>query len=546
MWILVDEVDKAELLNCRQQVQPFCHDLFGVPEDILERGYYNGTLFRFPLRNTSHDRGHPWIPCCPEKIRTQLFETLGAEADSVLLFLNHVERVELYVKSEADCHARLVRRISIGSRSLPVVQQRRKEFQEGWNSGRSTVLCFPVTIQVSRCVADTDAIQTEEHSWVVSLCRIGNDEQRNVEEIISSLKVLPTGGVALPLYVSSESGDLKLPLNDQPNGQVFSFLRLPLADQNPTGWHAHVHAYFVLDHSRRNLKWPSATHDLSGVTDAAHRWNIFLKRVLLPQAMVALAEFITTAQGIVDDEKSQTLTSLTFTNYRAYFLSVLMPNPSHVSSQWKVLEELFYQKISDKEVFFHSCEQHEHNWVKAFDDKVVFDNTCHDESEVAIRRKILHFRGRLLVVQPCEILQAIARYNRRAVVTISPSIVCDCLKTGHAQQALSDAEKRKALRYVMNATASELTGVPLLPLNNGEWTSFGTGRKVYLPPVNSSEVAILMSFSELQEHFIRCDLEPEVLLSLQKIQRRSRLFKILSVNHQSYLFAIVQINGSNV
>jgi len=98
----------------------------------------------------------------------------------------------------------------------------------------------------------------------------------------------------------------------------------------------------------------------------------------------------------------------------------------------------------------------------------------------------------------------------------------------------------------MNATASELTGVPLLPLNNGEWTSFGTGRKVYLPPVNSSEVAILMSFSELQEHFIRCDLEPEVLLSLQKIQRRSRLFKILSVNHQSYLFAIVQINGSNV
>ena len=152
-------------------------------------------------------------------------------------------------------------------------------------------------------------MQTQKYAWAVSLCRIGKDEQGNVQEIINSLKVLPVGGVAVPMCMYSESGDLKFPQNDQPNGQVFSFLRLPLADRYPTGLHTHVHGYFVLDQSRRNLKWPSATHDLSNVTDAAQRWNIFLKRVLLPRAMVSLAEFIASGKGIVDHETCLLYTS---------------------------------------------------------------------------------------------------------------------------------------------------------------------------------------------------------------------------------------------
>ena len=523
MWLLTDDVDNAELQKCRQQIQPFCQDLFDVPSDILEKGFYNGTLFRFPLRHTTHHMGNPWVLCTPDKIMTELFETLGTEATSVLLFLNHVERIEMYVKCKEDYSAKLILKISISPQSLSLVQERRKEFQGSLDFRNFTILNFPMTEEVTHCDAHTDAIQTKKYSWVISLCHIGKDEQENVAEIISSLKVLPVGGVALPLYVYNESGDLKFPENDQRNGQVFSFLRLPLADRNPTGLHTHLHGYFVLDQSRRNLKWPSATHDLSSVTDAAQRWNIFLKRVLLPQTMVSLAEFLTTGQYVVDNETSQMMTRVTGMNYREFFLSMLIPNPVHVTPQWKVLEELFYQKISHKAVFFHPHEADVHigSWVKAFEEKVIFDNTGHDKSEVAVRRKVLSFRGKLLVVQSREILTALEQYNQRKVAVVSPSVVCDCMKTGHAEYALSEAEKRKALKFVINANATDLINVPLMPLHNGEWTFFG--RKVFLLPANNTETAILMPFSELRKNFIRDDLEPDVITSLQKMQQQGKV-----------------------
>lgn len=524
MWLLSDDLDNTELHKCKQQIQPFCQDLFDVPTDILEKGFYNGTLFRFPLRHATHDIGNPWNLCTPDRILTQLFETLGTEASSVLLFLNHVERIEIYVNGEGDCNAKLVLEISINRQSLPVVQQRRKEFRGSLNCRKATMLNFPVTVEVIHRESHSDAVHTQTHAWVVSLFCVGKDEQGNVEEIISSLKVLPIGGVALPLYMYSESRDLKFPQKDQPDGQVFSFLRLPLADRNPTGLHMHVHGYFVLDQSRRNLKWPSATHDLSNVTDPAHRWNIFLKRVLLPQAVVSLAEFIATGEDFVDNETSQLITRDFGTSYREYFLSMLMPNPIHVTSQWKVLEELFYQKISDRAVFFyqHEVDVSRGSWVKPFDEKVVFDDTRHDKSEVTVCRKVLSFRGKLLVVQLREILAALEKHNRRKVVTVSPSIVCDCMKTGHAEYALSDAEKQQVLKFVIDTNVTNLINVPLVPLNNnGQWTSFG--KKVFLLPDRNTEMTILMTIPELQHNFIRGSLDAEVISSLRKIQHQGKV-----------------------
>jgi sacsin len=76
------------------------------------------------------------------------------------------------------------------------------------------------------------------------------------ERIMKKNKLRPHVGIAFPI-----PSDASPMLDDQ--GQLFTFLRLPLA----TGFPGHVHAYFALTPSRQNLRNPGDSGVVKGSDD---------------------------------------------------------------------------------------------------------------------------------------------------------------------------------------------------------------------------------------------------------------------------------------
>lgn len=71
------------------QFLPF-KGIFDCKEEVFSNGYYDGTLFRFPLRTTPSDLSNTLYT--EEKMDT-LFESFEADAHMVLLFLQHLESI---------------------------------------------------------------------------------------------------------------------------------------------------------------------------------------------------------------------------------------------------------------------------------------------------------------------------------------------------------------------------------------------------------------------------------------------------------------------
>ena len=79
--------------------------IFDCSDEVFSRGFYDGTLFRFPLRKTSSELSETVYSA--DKVET-LFESFKADSHLMLLFLQYLEEIELYVREELDAIPRKV------------------------------------------------------------------------------------------------------------------------------------------------------------------------------------------------------------------------------------------------------------------------------------------------------------------------------------------------------------------------------------------------------------------------------------------------------
>ena len=263
--------------------------IFDCTDEVFSQGFYNGTLFRFPLRSTRSELSETLYSA--EKMDI-LFESFKADAHIMLLFLQHLESIELYVREESESAPRRVFQVKIGEESLQTVREKRNEFSAKITPGKvmpaSVAVTYPVTIETINFDSPFGE-NRKKYSFLVTNYFCGGQVSLTFKKLMTdkALSYLPMVGVAMALPL-----DPKLPTPDI-QGHVFCFLPLPVQKTSLTGLPVHVNGFFALNQNRRYIKSPNADQEdreKAGrdMTDRSLLWNKCLLEEAIPRAYATM------------------------------------------------------------------------------------------------------------------------------------------------------------------------------------------------------------------------------------------------------------------
>ena len=222
-----------------------------------------------------------------------LFESFEADAHLVLLFLQHLESIELYVREESESNPERIFHVRIADQSLQIVRAKRKEFlakiKPGILMAESATVTYPVTIETVELNALSADETVRQHSFFVTNYFCAGEISTRFRRLMADkeLSYLPTVGVAMAIPTS--------PNLQTPNikGHVFCFLPLPVQTKSLTGLPVHVNGCFALSQNRRYIKSPNADQEhreRSGrqLTDKSLLWNRCLLEEAIPRAYATM------------------------------------------------------------------------------------------------------------------------------------------------------------------------------------------------------------------------------------------------------------------
>lgn len=254
--------------------------VFDCSEDVFSRGFYKGTLFRFPLRTKPSELSQTLYSA--EKVQT-LFEGFISDAHLVLLFLQHLESIELYVRDESDAEPQTTFQVRIAEESLQLAREKRQEFHHKISDGKlmadPVTATYPITIETVYFSQGLEA-STQQHSFLVTNYFCGEEVSSEFKALATdeSLSYLPLVGVAMAISQRSA----------QHTGHVFCCLPLPVQKTSLTGLPVHVNGFFALSQNRRYIKSPNAEQDDQQLTDKSLLWNRCLLTEAIPKAYATM------------------------------------------------------------------------------------------------------------------------------------------------------------------------------------------------------------------------------------------------------------------
>ena len=264
-------------------------EIFDCNDGAFYRGFYNGTLFRFPLRITPTELSATIYSV--DKVDT-LYESFKTDAHLMLLFLQQVEEIELYVREELESSPRKVFQVKLAGDSLQTIRAKRNEFRQKITPG--AVMSAPVAVTY-RITIETlsfdsqEACKKNEHSFLVTNYFCGGEISSTFQELMTdkALSYLPSVGVAmaLPAGLSLHTPDIQ--------GHVFCFLPLPVQNTSLTGLPVHVNGFFALNQNRCLVKFPNAEQEDQEkkgrhLTDKSLLWNKCLLEEAIPRAYATM------------------------------------------------------------------------------------------------------------------------------------------------------------------------------------------------------------------------------------------------------------------
>ena len=260
--------------------------IFDCTEEVFSEGKYNGTLFRFPLRTIPSELSQTLYSDHKVKI---LFDSIFADAHLLLLFLQHLECIELYVREESESEPRKIFQVKISDDCLEFVRCKRREFYSAIKPGQHMPMpvsvTYPITIETANFFEEIRGGSAERHSFLVTSYCCGGEVSSQFERLLTDeeLSYLPSVGVAMAM----PSG-IGLPTPDI-QGHVFCVLPLPVQKKSITGLPVHVNGFFSLSQNRHHIKTPNADQEDQGkLKDKSLIWNICLLEEAVPKAYASM------------------------------------------------------------------------------------------------------------------------------------------------------------------------------------------------------------------------------------------------------------------
>lgn len=277
--------DREIMSSIPDQFLPY-KGIFDCTEEVFSEGRYNGTLFRFPLRTIPSDLSQTLYS--DDKVEI-LFGSIFADAHLLLLFLQHLESIELYIREESESEPRKIFQVKISDDCLGFVRCKRREFYNAIKPGQHMPMpvsvTYPITIETANFTGEIIEGSTERHTFLVTSYCCGGEVSSQFESLLTDkeLSYLPSVGVAMAMPSS-----IGLPTPDI-QGHVFCVLPLPVQKKSITGLPVHVNGFFSLSQNRRHIKTPNADQeDQSKLEDKSLLWNICLLEEAVPKAYASM------------------------------------------------------------------------------------------------------------------------------------------------------------------------------------------------------------------------------------------------------------------
>ncbi|XP_011533341.1 sacsin isoform X4 [Homo sapiens] len=493
-WNLKD--DSKEISELSDQFAPFV-GIFGSTKETFINGNFPGTFFRFPLRLQPSQLSSNLYN--KQKV-LELFESFRADADTVLLFLKSVQDVSLYVR-EADGTEKLVFRVT-SSESKALKHERPNSIKilgtaisnYCKKTPSNNITC--VTYHVNIVLEEESTKDAQKTSWLVCNSVGGRGISSKLDSLADELKFVPIIGIAMPL--SSRDDEAKGATSDF-SGKAFCFLPLPPGEESSTGLPVHISGFFGLTDNRRSIKW----RELDQWRDPAALWNEFLVMNVVPKAYATL---ILDSIKRLEMEKSSDFPLSVDVIYK------LWPEASKVKVHWQpVLEPLFSELLQNAVIYSISCD-----WVRL--EQVYFSELDENLEYTKTVLNYLQSSGKQIAKVPGNVdaaVQLTAASGTTPVRKVTPAWVRQVLrKCAHLGCA---EEKLHLLEFVLSDQAySELLGLELLPLQNGNFVPFSSS-------VSDQDVIYITSaeyprslFPSLEGRFILDNLKPHLVAALKE------------------------------
>ena len=397
---------------------------------------FQGTFFRFPLRNFKRERGISSHVYDIKRLR-DLLRALREEAKQILLFLRSVRTVKVHEIAENDVVSDLLQ-VRIQETPTDQLPQKKSGFQrklETTFESQSFGISGPIELTVCVQVVVVDKISysnSSQSEWLVA-SQVGS-QSSDVHNVAEALKVLPWVGVALEInsLAATASG-----------GRVFCVLPMP----HDVSCHlpVHVNATFSLNDERRELKWTGTER----TNDNSAKWNNLVIQHLIPPCYAAL--LLNHAIMLLEAEHF----------YRAW------PDVNQVrGTHWEgVLQPLFRELFSKSVFWSQSCTR----WIKS--NLALF--TPRDTQLPSVVTTALSACGEKLVTVPPKVWDALDLMGT-SVREITPQNTRAKLRQSlQSYCRFSVNQKLELLRYCLSDNIfDDLLGLALVPLANGTFTTF--------------------------------------------------------------------------
>ncbi|OAE21027.1 hypothetical protein AXG93_606s1120 [Marchantia polymorpha subsp. ruderalis] len=489
---------------------------------------FPGTLFRFPLRNSSTAASSEIKQevYSPEDVMS-LFSSFQSSAAEALLFLRNVTSITVYVREDGGQEMQELYRIRRqGSESKDKHDIAHKQVYEFVRGDPQNPIDKEQFYRKLQRTADTQlpwhcgkvdisvrmAGLEKSESWLISNA-IGGGSARDQSVALEnrSRGFVPWSGIAAPLQpehparvgsentsgtvgVSTTVGETVLDAKSGLSfeGRAFCFLPLPVK----TGLPVHVNGYFELSSNRRDIWYGD---DMSGGGKLRSNWNsCLLEDVAAPAYARLLAE---AAKEIGPVQRFYTLW------------------PIHtIGEPWNSLLRRLYLTVVELDLPVLHTAVGRGKWVSA--KKAVFpDNRFSEAQELG---KALAEAGLPLVDAPDPVVSKFREFCP-SLRYLTPHL----LRKSLAGRTRSLGNKRVlalALKYCLSDVeplqeADKLPGLGLLPLANGTLGTFaraGAGERILV--VSGEDYDLL--HDAVAYMLVDPSIEEDVFLKLQKISER--------------------------
>ncbi|XP_065817892.1 sacsin isoform X2 [Labrus bergylta] len=430
---LEDEEDQGVLMNMSDQFQPF-QDIVSLVSGqkwskvITEDQHFDGTIFRFPLRNRASKISDNLYDS--NKV-VELFDSFIADAELSLLFLKNVTSVSLI---HIDVHGTVNTRLEVKS-SVPSDVMLESEDTSVIKSSTAFKLI---------------TLNSEEHKeskWLVTACTLKEGNVENLDSLAKKLSFFPQ--VDLAFFCGEK--------RDNSESRLSCFLPLPNNESNKTGLPVYVNACFGLTDNRRHIKWQEEDqkHDEHAV------WNELLMKEVLPKAYVQIIE-----DAIKLAQESTLPVSSVYD---------LWPDVDQIRHRQKwyavsldVLHHLFRQNVA-----VLSLAKDEKKFITVSEAVFPCNGPTSSDILAAIKRTLVSC-GEKLVTLPGSVAGAIkeAYPHFSTLKYVTPALLRDILRR-NGVHLISKEDKLSLLEFILSdGKYRELKGLPMLPLSDGSFRSF--------------------------------------------------------------------------